>query len=473
MVQLEQTEKKPRLQHSDLANSALTPKERQREWQKRWLANEKHDPHRAQEIKERNTANKRAWRKRKGEEMQRKQHTPDTNSQGHAPQKRPRTSSPEAPSGCVGPSISEPDTIPIDPILLAQETLTTIVTPRPMCDITVMTDTPSPPVNCSSIPDDQAYPSPTLSALTDLKFRDLANPIIGSQVHEQSDTVQWDDGSTTVLPCIMKNGINICEEDALAHSDWRFTSRQLCDEISAALRINKAVVIRQVSTPKPATLDLEYLQDRGMSDLMRVVVHDAEQRVKDFTYPHQNATLAEFICNIHDPNKIQCILNVPYGQGGLPSYLSTLDSGITNGWNQTTVDCPIGDKVHPDNFIVHSWSLLHGPAYWTNPHHNSDGSVTFVQIETGEKKWGLFKPIHEDTITRTNLSDIALTLTDLYRNRENIQENWHGEIVTLLLGDMLEWSSTYHAYRVALACNAISRVIQQAPHRPVHYGLGM
>ncbi|KAG1828584.1 hypothetical protein DFJ58DRAFT_848318 [Suillus subalutaceus] len=474
MVQLEQTGKKPRLQHSDLANSALTPEEKQRERQKRWVANEKRDPHRAQEMKEQNTANKRAWRKRKREEMQSKQLTPNTNSQSHAPQKRPRTSSPEAPSGHVGPSISEPDTIPIGPILLAQETLTTIVTPRPMRDIAVMTDTPSPPVNCSSIPDDQAYPSPTLSALTDLEFRDLANPIIGSQVHEQSDTVQWDDGSTTVLPCIMKNGINICEEDALAvsffaslpeslpatsknvvhlqHSDRRFTSRQLCDEISAALRINKAVVIRQVSTPEPATLDLEYLEDRGMSDLMRVVVHDAEQRTKDFTYPHQNATLAEFIRNIHDPNKIQCILDVPYGQGGLPSYLSTLDSGITNGWNQTTVDCPIGDKVHPDNFIVHSWSLLHGPAYWTNPHHDSDGSVTFVQIETGEKKWGLFKPIHEDTITRTNLSNIALTLTDLYRNRENIQENWHGEIVTLLPGDMLiQPAGQFHAVYTPVA----------------------
>ncbi|KAG1829567.1 hypothetical protein DFJ58DRAFT_848664 [Suillus subalutaceus] len=150
--------------------------------------------------------------------------------------------------------------------------------------------------------------------------------------------------------------------------------------------------------------------------------------------------------------KIQCILDVPYGQGGLPSYLSTLDSGITNGWNQTTVDCPIGDKVHPDNFIVHSWSLLHGPAYWTNPHHDSDGSVTFVQIETGEKKWGLFKPIHEDTITRTNLSNIALTLTDLYRNRENIQENWHGEIVTLLPGDMLiQPAGQFHAVYTPVA----------------------
>ncbi|KAG1839810.1 hypothetical protein DFJ58DRAFT_733150 [Suillus subalutaceus] len=328
-----------------------------------------------------------AWQKCKREEMQSKQHTPDTNSQGHAPQKQPRTSSPEAPSGHVGPSISEPDTIPIGPILLAQETLTTIVTPHPMRDIAVMTDTPSPPINCSSIPDDQAYPSPTLSALTNLEFCDLANPIIGSQVHEQSDTIQWDDGSTTAsMHHEERHKYMQRRRPCSIHSDWRFTSRQLCNEIFAALHINKAIVIRQVSTPEPATLDLEYLEDCGMSDLMRVVVRDAEQCTKDFPYPHQNATLAEFIRNIHDPNKIQCILDVPYGQGGLLSYLSTLDSGITNGWNQTTVNGPIGDKVHPDNFIVHSWSLLHRPAYWTNSHHDSDGSVTFVQIDTGEKK---------------------------------------------------------------------------------------
>ena len=52
--------------------------------------------------------------------------------------------------------------------------------------------------------------------------------------------------------------------------------------------------------------------------LSNVVTIDAEQRTKDFTYPHQHATLEEFVNNIHDPNKIQCILDVAFGQGGLP-----------------------------------------------------------------------------------------------------------------------------------------------------------
>jgi hypothetical protein len=101
------------------------------------------------------------------------------------------------------------------------------------------------------------------------------------------------------------------------------------------------------------------------------------------------------------------------------------------------VDCPIGEKVHPDNFTVHSWALIHGPAYWTHPHHDSDGGATFIQIETGEKKWGLWRPICEHTITRTALADMALTLTDLYKKRDIVQENWHVEVVTLLPGDML------------------------------------
>jgi hypothetical protein len=53
-----------------------------------------------------------------------------------------------------------------------------------MCDIAVMTNIPKSVINLPSIADDQVYSSPTLSALTDLDFCDLANPIIGSQVHK-------------------------------------------------------------------------------------------------------------------------------------------------------------------------------------------------------------------------------------------------------------------------------------------------
>lgn len=318
---------KPRLQHTDLVDSDLTAIEKQRERVKRWLAHEKSNPARALELKQRNTANKREQRRRKRELEQANTDTNLTNGANPPPKRRrtatsqtpsgtagpsnptnPQTT--EAPSGSAGPSYSSHGHIPIDPILLNEETSdnTHASTPNPillsketstdtrvLCDVEVMTETPHSLSHSSSPPHAQTPPSPTLSTLTDLESMDLATSIIGKQVHELSKTVQWSDGSTTVLPCIMSGDTNILQDDAnsvaffaslpesqpetskhvvhLQYSDWTNKNRQLCDEISAALRLNKAVVIRQVSTPKPETLDLDYLEDRGMSDLMRVVVH--------------------------------------------------------------------------------------------------------------------------------------------------------------------------------------------------------
>lgn len=288
---------KPRLKHADLAESDLTPKERQAERTRRWLINEKLDPDRALELKARNTENKRDWRRRQKElqeqEKEKNKENAPASTEGKPPRKRRRVSRTEAssnisgpsnpvhdpipiaemPSGLAGPSNSTHQHIPIDPVLLNQETPLVTGTPSLMCDVAVMTDIPDTPIH--SPPHVQTPIS-----------RDLATPIIGSQVDEQSETVQWCDGSTTVLPCLMRGGINILQEDAdavscfaslpeslpetsqnaihLRYSDWCSNIRGLCDEICAALRIGKAVVIRQVTTPEPATLDLDYLEDRGM-----------------------------------------------------------------------------------------------------------------------------------------------------------------------------------------------------------------
>ncbi|KAG2358820.1 hypothetical protein BDR07DRAFT_1379141 [Suillus spraguei] len=318
MQQPEKPTKKPRLKHPDLAVSDLSLEEQQRERVRRWRANQKLDPKKVQETRGKEHANKREQRN-----ARKKQHL----------------------------RFSNPPTVE------------------------VMTDIPESLVDTNTLPNDRHPPSPTLSALTELDSHDLATPIIGSQVHAHSETIQWSDGSTTVLPCIMRNNVV-----HLQYSDWRTKSRQLCEEITAALRINKAVFIRRISKPEPATIDLEYLEDRGMSDLMRVVVHEFYVSTpkcnigrirKQYTRSQQDSVYTRL-----------CIWT-----RGLPSCLSTLDSSIVNGWNQTTVDCPIGDRVHPDNFLVHSCK--------------------------------------------------ALELTDLYRNRENILDTWHGEIVTLLPGDML------------------------------------
>jgi hypothetical protein len=330
--------KKTRLHHPDLVN--IPPEDRQRERQRRWLANEKLDPERANQLKEQNTAKKREWRARKKLEKESNRQTTEADCNGHPPQKRRRitasdkpldTSGPYNTPDVTGPSNPVSNDIPIDPALLGQEVTSfdepldtsgpsntpdatgpsrpasdditidifervpTTTSPCLTRDVEVMTEDLSPVVELPSPPNDTTLPSPTLSALTIPHFRDLATSIIGSQVHGESKTVEWSDGSTTVLPCIMRDGINICQDDAdtvsyfatlpeslpetaknvihLQYSDWHLKSRQLCDEISAALRVNKAVVIRQITTPEPATLDLDYLEDRGMSDLMRVVVH--------------------------------------------------------------------------------------------------------------------------------------------------------------------------------------------------------
>ena len=324
MPQHDQGDKKRRLHHEDLADAEMTVEEKQRERQRRWLANEKRDPIRAQEIREKNTANKRAWRKRKKEEKEKAEQTGDAEVQDQGPRKRQRVSSHET-NPVAERSDSAPVDIPIDPVLLNEENVATRPTPRIMLDAEVMTVVPEPinPTSSSrkslkppplmrdvevmtvipehinptsSSPESSQQPSsPNPSVPTNLDSRDLATPIIGSQVHEKSETITWSDGSITVLPCIVRDGVNVCQEDAttvsyfatlpeslpetsknvvhLKYSDWRTKSRQLCDEISAAIRVNKAVVIRNISRPEPATLDLDYLEDRGMSDLMRVVVH--------------------------------------------------------------------------------------------------------------------------------------------------------------------------------------------------------
>lgn len=261
--------KKPRLQHTDLPHSDLTPKERQHKWIRQWLSNEKSDPVRALEIKDRNTAKKRAWRKHKREEMEKIWQTTCTSIKGNPPQKWCQASPTEAYSNIAGPSNSAHDSIPtaktpsgpsnsmhepipIDPVLLNQEAPIVTGAPHLMCDVKVMTDTPDSLIHSPSHLHVQTSPSLTLSVLTDLDSCDLSTSIIGSQVHEQLETVQWCNGSTTVLPCI-----NICQEDAngvsffaslpeslpemsqsvvhLWYSDWCSKSQQLCDEISSAL----------------------------------------------------------------------------------------------------------------------------------------------------------------------------------------------------------------------------------------------
>lgn len=53
------------------------------------------------------------------------------------------------------------------------------------------------------------------------------------------------------------------------------------------------------------------------------------------------------------------------------------------------------------------------------------------------KKWLLFWPKDEESISRTALIRLAELLTEYENNREEIESKWHIEIVTLRSGDFL------------------------------------
>jgi hypothetical protein len=224
-------------------------------------------------------------------------------------------------------------------------------------DVEVMTELTHIDSSCSR--DDPAFPSTHLTPLIDTK--DLATNIIGVKVSSHSETVKWSSGFTTVLPCIWRDGLNICQADAdtvryfselpesdpessshvihIHHSDWISKPMEMRDLISQTLREGKCIVIRAAEKPQAARLDLDYLEDQGFSQFMRVSIHglyfspcftsysilhlatDVEERTKDYTHPYVDGTIEDFMRNLHDPNYIQFILDLPYTGRGIPDHL--------------------------------------------------------------------------------------------------------------------------------------------------------
>ncbi|KAG2029562.1 hypothetical protein BDR03DRAFT_987673 [Suillus americanus] len=420
----------------------LDPKEKQAEQKRRWLARQMEDPESAERIRAQNRASKRAQRHREKKKKFNDSESPDQSAQPPLfRRKRPSTPSPEVPS--VQPSTP---TVPrstfidnnlIDPVLRSP------VPPRRMVDANVMTDPPQ------RIPD-------TIHPLSPLNL-DFTPGILGIEVPQQSGTVTWADGRRTVLPCVMSKGINICENndaamvrflsefpeskptsnDVVHLKRHGLTRGQLEKSISEALSHNKPVIIRGSSSNSASVLDVEYLQNNfGISPLMRVTMHDVAKRVKDFTHPHKQGTIQRFMDDTGDPSKIQCILDIPLSHAGLPPELQLLDHGLVYGWNQTTVDCPVrSGKVHPDNFTTKSWALLHQAGFVSYPHHDADGAITFVRVETGIKFWVVFRPKH--TLGRTALQKAQMLFSNFSKNREEIMLTWDAEVITLLDGDLL------------------------------------
>jgi hypothetical protein len=164
-------------------------------------------------------------------------------------------------------------------------------------------------------------------------------------------------------------------------------------------------------------------------------------------------TLSSFFESMMDPNVIQCVLDIPLAQVSLPdslrcvlsitiSYICTynsnrnIDHGLVHGWNATTYDVPVVSKVHPENFTVKGWGLLHHAGFLTYPHHDAEGSVTWIKMEVGIKFWVIFHP--KDRLNdRKHLQELAIKLGNFTHNIPWIKEHCDAELVTLYPGDML------------------------------------
>ncbi|KAG1722728.1 uncharacterized protein EDB91DRAFT_1255925 [Suillus paluster] len=465
------------LKYPELAH--LPPDEKHKEQQRKWHQAINADPEKKARRRELNRLSKQRSRARKMD-------TEQQETEGQPSRKRRRTAattnSAAGPSNIAepfnAPDITEPSTsshqpfvsIPIDPALLPQPPNNTEVTTRRACDAATATVHPSTrdimvttetPHTCDvSVMTEPAPapapPSPALSTLTNLDM-DLASDIIGIEVPEQSETIQWSDGRTTVLPCIWEGGVNICHNDAefvkflaqlpescpgsahVVHAhyrDWSSKPMELCELVNEALRDGKVFLLRGRHKPEPAALDLDYLERYGISSTRPIVAHDVKTRVADFTYPQMTSTVQQFIRDIRDPNKIRFVLDLPFLQGGLPFSLSTIDHGRA-AWNLTVTAAQ--EPVHPDNFFVTGWALLHHAGVLTYFHHDADGAATHVTIDNfnGTKFWCVAFPKYGHKIPRTTLSTIAELFTDLGNNREQIESNWDFETVTLLPGDLL------------------------------------
>ncbi|KAG1836496.1 hypothetical protein DFJ58DRAFT_734920 [Suillus subalutaceus] len=464
-----------KLKYPELAG--LPRAERQKEQVKRWVQEQNADPAKRARLRERNTENKRKNRELK--RAQKNGQVVPTDSAGGSSNVVRLSNGPAVSLPLPQVSSSDPQLvpiIPIDPVLLLQPSSShstrdaaTMVDPPPTaqgimaaktshtCDVSIMTETPSE--NSYPLPNQpQLEPAlPTLSTLPELNL-DLASDIIGVQVPEQSETVEWSDGHITVLPCIWEDGINICKDDVayvkflaqlpqslpssayVVHAqycDWSSKPMELHELVNATLREGKCFLLHGLPKPEPAKLDVDYLERYGMSSMRPIVAHDVKARVANFTYPHKDSTIQQFIGNVHNPNIIQCVLDLPFSQGGLPFFFSTLDHGMVYAWNLTLTCKP--QSVHPDNFLVKAWALLHHAGFLTYFHHDSDGGNTYVKVEnhSGVKFWCLAFPKDGHSISRTALSANFALFANLKKNRKKIESKWDFEVVTVLPGDLL------------------------------------
>ncbi|KAG1828889.1 hypothetical protein DFJ58DRAFT_737581 [Suillus subalutaceus] len=288
---------------------------------------------------------------------------------------------------------------------------------------------------------------------------DLTVGLLGKEVPSNSPIIQWKDGHRTILPAVYDDDKNnLCDAvdiqiiKYLAHSpvsapDSQYvthlshndiTENDIQDIVGDSLSQNKPVVIRGIGyNPVGEALTAEYLDKYYAISPNRIVwIHDVRARAMDHTKVTTAGVLKAFFEDMKNPEKIQCVLDIPLAQAALPETLRNLDHGLAHGWNQTTYDVPISSNIHPENFTVKGWALLHHAGFLTYPHHDAEGSLTWVRIEVGVKFWVVFRPKDRQN-DRKHLQDFALRLGNFTENEAWIRANCDAEVITLLPGDIL------------------------------------
>ncbi|KAG1813980.1 uncharacterized protein BJ212DRAFT_1300851 [Suillus subaureus] len=350
-----------------------------------------------------------------------------------------------------GPSDITLGHTPVQAVLSHQFSNISVTTEPPpvTCNVEVMTECSC--INPTTSSNNAPAPSTCFTPPRDLPddSKDLVTNVIGVHMSSFLDTVKWSSGFTTILPCIWKDGKNICQGDTdtvwclsqlpesdpqsslhiihIHHHNWSSRPDKLHNLIVKTLHEGKCMVIRGVEKSQVAKLDVDYLENCGFSWFMHVTIHDVKVCTRDFTYPQVEGMIKEFILNLDDPNKIQFILDLPYTGMGIPEHSQLLNHGIVHGWNQTTAKYPIVNPVHPNNFLINGWALAHHLAILMNFHHDSD-------------------------------REHSLELMNIPIKPNKIKANWNIEVVTLEEGDMfnkkksLQWSTTAPAITI---CNVI------------------
>jgi hypothetical protein len=137
----------------------------------------------------------------------------------------------------------------------------------------------------------------------DTNLKDLTRGVIGRKVPAMSPTVQWQDGRITVLPTIMKSGVNLCESvdvevvkyfascpESTASSKYvlhlsaaDMEREDLVEIIEASLRDNKPVVIRGNASNTPTDITTEWLDRKfGISPGMPVSIHGGSSDISQW-----------------------------------------------------------------------------------------------------------------------------------------------------------------------------------------------